>query len=73
MTWGISPDQTCAIGGCVPDPQYEPDLIKQQAIQAALKYMGLEPGMRLSDIAITQRLLAPVPTAESKICALQQR
>ncbi|WP_058962179.1 3-isopropylmalate dehydratase large subunit [Type-E symbiont of Plautia stali] len=57
VTWGISPDQTCAIGGCVPDPQYEPDLIKQQAIQAALKYMGLEPGMRLSDIAITHAFI----------------
>ncbi len=57
VTWGISPDQTCAIGGFVPDPQYEPDLIKQQAIQAALKYMGLEPGMRLSDIAITHAFI----------------
>lgn len=57
VTWGISPDQTCAIGDSVPDPQLEPDLIKQQAMQAALKYMGLEPGMRLSDIAITHAFI----------------
>ena len=57
VTWGISPDQTCAIGDSVPDPQQEPDLIKQQAMQAALKYMGLEPGMRLSDIAITHAFI----------------
>lgn len=57
VTWGISPDQTCAIGDNVPDPQQEPDLIKQQAMLVALKYMGLEPGMRLSDIAITHAFI----------------
>ncbi|WP_058971091.1 3-isopropylmalate dehydratase large subunit [Type-D symbiont of Plautia stali] len=57
VTWGISPDQTSAISGCVPDPAQETDLIKQQALHTALHYMGLEPGTPLSHIAITHAFI----------------
>ncbi len=57
VTWGISPDQTSAISGCVPDPAQETDLVKQQALHTALNYMGLEPGTPLSHIAITHAFI----------------
>ncbi|ORM71733.1 3-isopropylmalate dehydratase large subunit [Pantoea rwandensis] len=57
VTWGISPDQTSAISGRVPDPALEKDLIKQQALKTALKYMGLEPGAPLESIAITHAFI----------------
>ena len=44
VTWGISPDQTSAISGRVPDHALETDLLKQQALKTAWKYMGLEIG-----------------------------
>ncbi|MDI9222751.1 3-isopropylmalate dehydratase large subunit [Pantoea sp. EA-12] len=57
VTWGISPDQTSAISGCVPDPAQEKDPVKQQALHTALNYMGLEPGTPLSHIAITHAFI----------------
>lgn len=57
VTWGISPDQTSTISGRVPDPALEKDLIKQQALTTALKYMGLEPGTPLESIAITHAFI----------------
>jgi len=57
VTWGISPDQTSPIGGAVPDPEQEPDLIKQQAIRKALQYMGLTAGTPLREIPITHAFI----------------
>lgn len=57
VTWGISPDQTCAISGRVPDPANESDLVKQQAMKNALHYMGLQAGTPLADIAITHAFI----------------
>lgn len=44
VTWGTSPDLGVAIDGRVPDPAAAPDAATRQAWQAALDYMGLEPG-----------------------------
>lgn len=57
VTWGISPDQACAISGHVPNPADEPDLVKQQAMKNALHYMGLQAGTPLADIAITHAFI----------------
>ncbi|OON42067.1 3-isopropylmalate dehydratase large subunit [Izhakiella australiensis] len=57
VSWGISPDQTCSIGGCVPDPAGEANLIKRQAIEKALRYMGLTPGTPLQHIQITHAFI----------------
>ncbi len=48
VTWGTSPDQAVAIDGLVPDPQAQADAGRRQSWQAALDYMGLAPGQRLS-------------------------
>jgi 3-isopropylmalate/(R)-2-methylmalate dehydratase large subunit len=52
VTWGTSPEDTAPIGGTVPAPASFADPSKQQAAQVSLDYMGLAPGMRLTDIAI---------------------
>jgi len=52
VTWGTSPEMVVAIDAKIPDPVDEFDLIKQQSIQNALQYMGLEAGQAITGIAI---------------------
>ncbi|MFT7288038.1 MAG: 3-isopropylmalate/(R)-2-methylmalate dehydratase large subunit [Halieaceae bacterium] len=52
VSWGTSPEQTAAIGAVIPDPADLDDAERAQSLRATLAYMDLEPGMRLSDIAI---------------------
>lgn len=48
VTWGTSPDQGAPVSAAVPGPgSGEPGRIAR-----ALAYMGIEPGMKLTDIAI---------------------
>ncbi len=48
VTWGTSPDHTASIEGVVPDPRSAPDAPRQQAWQAAIDYMALQPGQPLA-------------------------
>jgi len=48
VTWGTSPEMVAPIDGCVPDPAHEPDPVKRAGMQAALAYMGIEPGTAIS-------------------------
>ena len=52
VTWGTSPEDTVAITGSVPDPASFADPSKQAAARASLDYMGLEPGMKMTDIEV---------------------
>lgn len=52
VTWGTSPEDTAPITGQVPDPAAESDPSRKAKIERALKYMDLQPGMNISDIAI---------------------
>lgn len=63
VTWGTSPDQAGPVGGTVPDPAAETDLILRQGIQRALKYMGLEPGMLLSEVTISHAFIGSCTNA----------
>ena len=51
VTWGTSPEDVLPITGTVPSPE---DFTggKVEAAKRALDYMGLTPGMKLTDIAI---------------------
>jgi 3-isopropylmalate/(R)-2-methylmalate dehydratase large subunit len=51
VTWGISPEDALPISARVPDPA-EAAPARAAAMRDALTYMGLSPGMRLTDIAI---------------------
>ncbi len=52
VTWGTSPDQVASIKADVPTPDNEKDPDKRTAINRALQYMGLKPGMAMQDISI---------------------
>ncbi|HEU0117408.1 MAG TPA: 3-isopropylmalate dehydratase large subunit [Alphaproteobacteria bacterium] len=52
VTWGTSPEDVAPITGAVPDPASATDAVKKQSIQRALEYMGLTPGMKLTDVAV---------------------
>ncbi len=52
VTWGTNPQDAGAIDGRVPDPDMAPDEAARAQQRRALEYMGLIPGMALSDIPI---------------------
>lgn len=51
VTWGTSPDQGGPVDGTVPDPASAAPQ-EQVRIARALGYMALEPGIKMTDIAI---------------------
>ncbi len=51
-TWGTSPEDTIPISGTVPHPDDAPNEDKKIHMIRALKYMGLQSGMPISDIAL---------------------
>ena len=52
VTWGTSPEDVAPIGDKVPLPDSFADPSKQEAARKSLAYMGLEPGQKLSEVAI---------------------
>ncbi len=50
VTWGTSPEMVVTVGDRVPDPASESDPVKQQGMQRALEYMGLEANTPISEI-----------------------
>jgi 3-isopropylmalate/(R)-2-methylmalate dehydratase large subunit len=50
VTWGTSPEMVIPVDGVIPDPDKEPNHIKQEGMRNALAYMGLQPGMAVTDI-----------------------
>ena len=52
VTWGTSPEMVTTIDGRVPDPDREKDSGRRTGIENALKYMGLQPNMAITDIRV---------------------
>ena len=52
VTWGTSPEDTAPIGGTVPAPEDFADASKRDAVKVSLEYMGLTPGMKLTDVEV---------------------
>ena len=52
VSWGTSPEDVVAVGGCVPSPDSFADPSKQDAARKSLDYMGLAPGTPIKDIAV---------------------
>jgi 3-isopropylmalate/(R)-2-methylmalate dehydratase large subunit len=52
VTWGTSPEDVVPITSVVPDPASFADPAKQIAAQKSLDYMGLTPGMAMTDIPV---------------------
>jgi 3-isopropylmalate/(R)-2-methylmalate dehydratase large subunit len=53
ITWGTDPSQVLGISGKVPDPSAT-DGGKRDALQSALDYMGLQPGMALAGLPVNR-------------------
>ncbi|MDZ3799379.1 MAG: 3-isopropylmalate dehydratase large subunit [Xanthomonadales bacterium] len=52
VSWGTSPEMVLAVDQNVPDPEREPDPVKQDSIRRALKYMGLRPNQPIATIRL---------------------
>ncbi len=52
VTWGTNPSQSEPVTGRVPDPASHADPQARKAIERALQYMALRPGVPIQDIAI---------------------
>ena len=52
VTWGTSPEDVVPITGIVPDPKDAKDDNKRASMQRALDYMGLTPGMKMTDLPV---------------------
>jgi 3-isopropylmalate/(R)-2-methylmalate dehydratase large subunit len=52
VTWGTNPGMVAPIDGRVPDPASFADPADRRAAELALRYMALEPGTPLTEIAV---------------------
>src|SRR5690606_17898673 len=52
VTWGTSPQDVLPITGSVPNPAEIADAGKRAAVERSLAYMGLTPGMPLSEVPV---------------------
>jgi 3-isopropylmalate/(R)-2-methylmalate dehydratase large subunit len=52
VTWGTNPGMVTKVTERVPDPMSFADPVDRKAAESALKYMGLEPGTQMQDIAV---------------------
>jgi 3-isopropylmalate/(R)-2-methylmalate dehydratase large subunit len=52
VTWGNSPEDALPISGRVPDPAAVSEGERREAMIRTLAYMGLTPGMALTDVAV---------------------
>ncbi len=52
VTWGTSPQDVVPVTGIVPDPEKEKDGDRKTSMNRSLKYMGLKPNTKITDIKI---------------------
>jgi 3-isopropylmalate/(R)-2-methylmalate dehydratase large subunit len=52
VSWGSSPEDVVSVTGVVPDPDKIDDETRRDSKWRALKYMGLTPGTRMTDIKL---------------------
>ncbi len=54
VTWGTTPGQVTSINSAVPSPADFSDAVEKESCAAALKYMGLTAGTKITDININK-------------------
>ena len=54
VSWGTSPEMVVGINASVPNPEEEADAVKAESMRNALRYMDLQPGIAIEDIAINK-------------------
>lgn len=60
VTWGTNPGQVIAINQPIPAPESFADPVERASAEKALAYMGLESGIKLSDVKLIKSLLVHV-------------
>jgi 3-isopropylmalate/(R)-2-methylmalate dehydratase large subunit len=63
VTWGTSPEEALPISARLPDPASLPGKEKREHAEQALAYMGLEPGMAITDIPIDRAFIGTCTNA----------
>jgi len=63
VTWGTSPQHALPIDASVPDPADETDLARANDLRAAIDYMGLRPGQKLTEVAIDRAFIGSCTNA----------
>ncbi|MDG1752366.1 MAG: 3-isopropylmalate dehydratase large subunit [Thalassotalea sp.] len=54
ITWGTTPGQVTSVDSVVPSPDDFTDAVEKDSCSAALAYMGLEAGTKITDISINK-------------------
>jgi len=57
VTWGTNPGQVIGVDGTVPRPEDFDDGSEQKAVEQALDYMGLSPGVRIASVPIDRAFI----------------
>ncbi len=52
VTWGTSPEMVVSVEDAVPDPEKEKDGARREGMERALRYMGLAPRTKITDIRL---------------------
>ncbi|MFZ5756206.1 MAG: 3-isopropylmalate dehydratase large subunit [Pseudomonadota bacterium] len=52
VSWGTSPEMVLPVDAVLPDPKAESDDVKRNGMLRAYEYMGLTPGMKITDIKV---------------------
>ncbi|MEM9256243.1 MAG: 3-isopropylmalate dehydratase large subunit [Pseudomonadota bacterium] len=52
VTWGTSPEMVLPVDGVIPDPAEMDNHTQRESTERALEYMGLKPGMSITDIQL---------------------
>ncbi len=52
VTWGTNPGQVISVNDNIPDPASFADPVERASAEKALAYMGLKPGIPLTEVAI---------------------
>jgi 3-isopropylmalate/(R)-2-methylmalate dehydratase large subunit len=52
VTWGTTPAMVASVNDIVPDPSSYEDRVMRVSVERALRYMGLKPGMKITEIKI---------------------
>lgn len=63
VTWGTSPEMVLAINQRIPNPADEKDAVKRDGLLHALEYMGLQPGIPVSEIRIDKAFIGSCTNA----------
>lgn len=52
VSWGTSPEMVLPVNATLPIPAHEADSVKRSGMERAYEYMGLTPGMKITDIHV---------------------